>query len=181
MATSSQAQGLSKYVTLVSSDDFEFVVLREAACISGAIKRMLDPASETNSISPCSIHICVVVLTSNVLQANSRNRSMAGASLKKLSARLSFTLSCTSFSCFTSVFKDTTYVYNSCNTANNFGGIVNDYTIKTVRWQTPLVRGQGQWTLNEAYIHLIWDFSPTLCLGFLIMNFCQVLVTNISI
>jgi transcription elongation factor B subunit 1 len=36
---------LSKYVTLVSSDGFEFVVLREAACVSGAIKRMLDPKS----------------------------------------------------------------------------------------------------------------------------------------
>ncbi|RFU31410.1 hypothetical protein B7463_g4935, partial [Scytalidium lignicola] len=45
MASSSQGQGLSKYVTLVSSDGFEFVVLREAACISGAIKRMLDPKS----------------------------------------------------------------------------------------------------------------------------------------
>ncbi|RDL37334.1 putative Elongin-C [Venustampulla echinocandica] len=45
MATSNQDQGLSKYVTLVSSDGFEFVVLREAACISGAIKRMLDPKS----------------------------------------------------------------------------------------------------------------------------------------
>jgi hypothetical protein len=43
MATNDQ--GLSKYVTLVSSDGFEFVVLREAACISGAIKRMLDPKS----------------------------------------------------------------------------------------------------------------------------------------
>ncbi|RKF55601.1 Elongin-C [Golovinomyces cichoracearum] len=31
----------SQYVTLVSSDGFEFVVLREAACISGMIKTML--------------------------------------------------------------------------------------------------------------------------------------------
>jgi transcription elongation factor B subunit 1 len=38
-------QELSKYVTLISSDGFEFVVLREAACVSGAIKRMLDPKS----------------------------------------------------------------------------------------------------------------------------------------
>lgn len=36
---------LSKYVTLVSSDGYEFVVLREAACVSGAIRRMLDPKS----------------------------------------------------------------------------------------------------------------------------------------
>jgi hypothetical protein len=45
MAASTQGQALSKYVTLISSDGFEFVVLREAACISGAIKRMLDPTS----------------------------------------------------------------------------------------------------------------------------------------
>lgn len=38
-------QNTSKYVTLISSDGFEFVVLREAACHSGAIKRMLDPKS----------------------------------------------------------------------------------------------------------------------------------------
>lgn len=44
-------QELSKYVTLVSSDGFEFVVLREAACVSGAIKRMLDPKSTV--YEPC--------------------------------------------------------------------------------------------------------------------------------
>lgn len=32
-------------MTLVSSDGFEFVILREAACVSGAIRRMLDPKS----------------------------------------------------------------------------------------------------------------------------------------
>ncbi|CZS89627.1 related to Elongin C transcription elongation factor [Rhynchosporium agropyri] len=41
----SSEKGLSKYVTLVSSDGFEFVVLREAACHSGAIRKMLDPKS----------------------------------------------------------------------------------------------------------------------------------------
>ncbi|KAF2483161.1 putative transcriptional elongation regulator Elc1/Elongin C [Neohortaea acidophila] len=35
---------LTDYVTLVSSDGFSFVVQRSCACISGAIKRMLDPA-----------------------------------------------------------------------------------------------------------------------------------------
>ncbi|KFY75007.1 hypothetical protein V499_05026 [Pseudogymnoascus sp. VKM F-103] len=44
MADSSEKQ-LSRWVTLVSYDGFEFVVLREAACISGAIRRMLDPKS----------------------------------------------------------------------------------------------------------------------------------------
>ncbi|PBP23256.1 putative Elongin-C [Diplocarpon rosae] len=45
MESSSETQGLSKYVTLISSDKFEFVVLREAACLSGAISKMLDPKS----------------------------------------------------------------------------------------------------------------------------------------
>lgn len=35
----------SKYITLISSDDHEFVVLRKAAMISPMIKRMLDPTS----------------------------------------------------------------------------------------------------------------------------------------
>ncbi|KAI0181595.1 POZ domain-containing protein [Hypoxylon sp. FL1284] len=38
--------GPSKYVTLVSSDGFEFVVLRDATFISPAIKSMLDPKSQ---------------------------------------------------------------------------------------------------------------------------------------
>ncbi|EMR68190.1 hypothetical protein MGN70_001678 [Eutypa lata] len=36
----------SKYITLISSDGFEFVVLRHAAFISPAIKKMLDPKSQ---------------------------------------------------------------------------------------------------------------------------------------
>ncbi|KAF4582014.1 transcription elongation factor b, polypeptide 1 [Ophiocordyceps camponoti-floridani] len=36
----------SKYVTLVSADGFEFVVLREAALISPIVKGMLDPRSQ---------------------------------------------------------------------------------------------------------------------------------------
>ncbi|KAI9836454.1 MAG: hypothetical protein M1819_001486 [Sarea resinae] len=35
----------SEYVTLVSSDGFEFIVERQCACVAGAIRRMLDPAS----------------------------------------------------------------------------------------------------------------------------------------
>jgi hypothetical protein len=35
----------AKYITLVSSDGFEFVVLRDAAMISPAIKGMLGPGS----------------------------------------------------------------------------------------------------------------------------------------
>jgi hypothetical protein len=42
----SDASGQSKYVTLISSDGFEFVVLREAVLVSSTIKGMLDPKSE---------------------------------------------------------------------------------------------------------------------------------------
>lgn len=35
----------SKYVTLISSDDHEFVVLRKAVLISPMIKQMLNPTS----------------------------------------------------------------------------------------------------------------------------------------
>ncbi|KAF2745164.1 POZ domain-containing protein [Sporormia fimetaria CBS 119925] len=36
---------ISEYVTLVSNDDFEFEVLRSAACISGTMRKAFDPAS----------------------------------------------------------------------------------------------------------------------------------------
>jgi hypothetical protein len=36
--------GESEYVTLISSDGYSFIVQRSSACISGAIKRMLDPS-----------------------------------------------------------------------------------------------------------------------------------------
>ena len=39
-------EGPSKYVTLVSCDGFESVVLRDAAYISPLIKSMLDPKSK---------------------------------------------------------------------------------------------------------------------------------------
>lgn len=35
----------TKYVTLVSGDGFEYVVLREAALVSPLLKGMLDPKS----------------------------------------------------------------------------------------------------------------------------------------
>ncbi|CAF9941667.1 MAG: Transcription elongation factor B (SIII), polypeptide 1 (15kDa, elongin C) [Heterodermia speciosa] len=36
---------LSTHVTLISSDGFEFIILREAAYVAGTIKKMLDPTS----------------------------------------------------------------------------------------------------------------------------------------
>ncbi|RMJ22369.1 hypothetical protein PHISP_06753 [Aspergillus sp. HF37] len=35
----------SDYVTLVSGDGFEFILPRNTACVSGAIRRMLEPTS----------------------------------------------------------------------------------------------------------------------------------------
>ncbi|KAL1972961.1 hypothetical protein VTN31DRAFT_6503 [Thermomyces dupontii] len=36
----------SEYITLVSSDGFEFILPRSCACVSGTIRRMLDPSSK---------------------------------------------------------------------------------------------------------------------------------------
>lgn len=45
------AAAATEYVTLVSSDDFEFKILRSAACIAGTIKKALDPMCEFPPIS----------------------------------------------------------------------------------------------------------------------------------
>lgn len=88
MASSTQSQGLSKYVTLISSDGFEFIVLRDAACVSGAIKRMLDPTSEcllchlTPTMCDMDRWYCAN------LQADSKNPRLADASLQKSSTFL---------------------------------------------------------------------------------------------
>ena len=44
------AEGLSKYVTLISSDGFEYIIRRETAYVAGTIKRMLDPKSTLNRV-----------------------------------------------------------------------------------------------------------------------------------
>lgn len=36
----------SHYVTLISNDGFEFIVRRDAACVAGTIRKMLDPQSK---------------------------------------------------------------------------------------------------------------------------------------
>lgn len=80
MASSSQSQAPSKYVTLISSDGFEFVVLREAACISGAIKRMLDPnsgflESTTGRCQLAEINGIVLEKVAEYFYYNYRNRN----------------------------------------------------------------------------------------------------------
>jgi hypothetical protein len=40
----------SPYVTLISSDGYSFIVQRSSACISGAIKRMLDPSCTSSRV-----------------------------------------------------------------------------------------------------------------------------------
>ena len=35
----------SEFVTLVSSDGFEFIIRRQSAYVAGTIKKMLDPTS----------------------------------------------------------------------------------------------------------------------------------------
>ncbi|KAK8130620.1 hypothetical protein PG999_003000 [Apiospora kogelbergensis] len=46
---------VSKYVTLISNDGFEFVVLRDAVLISPVIKSMIDPKSEDPAPVPFSL------------------------------------------------------------------------------------------------------------------------------
>ena len=37
---------LSSYITLISSDGFEFIIRRETANVAKVLKKMLDPQSE---------------------------------------------------------------------------------------------------------------------------------------
>lgn len=48
--------GESEYVTLISSDGYSFIVQRSSACISGAIKRMLDPSCTPKQLAPISVY-----------------------------------------------------------------------------------------------------------------------------
>lgn len=55
MATGKAEKEPSDYVTLVSSDGFEFLVLRSCANVAGLIKRMLDPQSMSYSFSASKV------------------------------------------------------------------------------------------------------------------------------
>jgi transcription elongation factor B subunit 1 len=50
------ADPTSEYVTLVSDDDYEFVIPRSAACISGTIRSMLDPSRPSTWICCPVLH-----------------------------------------------------------------------------------------------------------------------------
>ena len=50
----------SPYVTLISSDGFEFHIRRSAACVSGTIRRMLEGEQ---AIHPYHQFVCLSLLT----------------------------------------------------------------------------------------------------------------------
>lgn len=51
----------SPFVTLISNDGFEFIVSRDAACVAGTIKKMLDPTSKP--IPPHSFRVNIHTAT----------------------------------------------------------------------------------------------------------------------
>ncbi|WP_301476104.1 hypothetical protein [Yaniella sp.] len=77
-----------KYITLVSSDGFEFVVLREAALRSKVIKSMLDP----RSTFPSSLYPLHLVLTPHrtsiylVIQLDTNEPQVVSKKLRRASA-----------------------------------------------------------------------------------------------
>lgn len=73
----------SEYVTLASNDGFEFVITRDAACISGTIRRMLDPKS-LDTQSPVSIDpgSCKHMLTVSLQQVTSLKPGPADVCLR---------------------------------------------------------------------------------------------------
>nr|OQO18163.1 hypothetical protein B0A51_13346 [Rachicladosporium sp. CCFEE 5018]OQO22182.1 hypothetical protein B0A51_09869 [Rachicladosporium sp. CCFEE 5018] len=76
---------LSQFVTLVSSDDFSFIVLRSAACLSGVIRRMLDPACII--FSHASLLYSVLTLTDGFVEARTNTchfENISGMVLEKV-------------------------------------------------------------------------------------------------
>ncbi|THY00046.1 POZ domain-containing protein [Aureobasidium pullulans] len=71
------------YVTLVSNDGFEFLVQRTSACLSGAIKRMLDPIngfaeSKTHRCTFENINGMVLEKVCEYFYYNEKNRDSTG-------------------------------------------------------------------------------------------------------
>lgn len=56
----------SPYVTLISNDGYEFIVSRDAACIAGTIKKMLDPQSQSNT--PLALQKPIQALNSALIE-----------------------------------------------------------------------------------------------------------------
>ncbi|KAF1821493.1 POZ domain-containing protein [Dissoconium aciculare CBS 342.82] len=72
-------EDLSTYVTLVSSDNFSYVIRRSAANISEAIRRMLDPAngfreSQTNTCHFDNINGMVLEKVCEYLYYNEKHK-----------------------------------------------------------------------------------------------------------
>ena len=65
------AASSSPYVTLISNDGFEFIIRREAACVAGTIKKMLDPQSAC--ALPFDVHAHAVIYTMRVTILTSQN------------------------------------------------------------------------------------------------------------
>lgn len=85
------AASSSPYVTLISNDGFEFIVSRDAACVAGTIKKMLDPHS---AVAPCNIlffYVCTddVLITTGSFAESISGRCTLG-NIKYVSSFLSF-------------------------------------------------------------------------------------------
>ncbi|KAK5697603.1 elongin C [Elasticomyces elasticus] len=70
----------SDYVTLVSSDDYHYVVQRSSACISPAVKRMLDPMNgfleaKTNTVRFDTINAMVLEKVCEYFYYSEKNES----------------------------------------------------------------------------------------------------------
>jgi transcription elongation factor B subunit 1 len=78
----------SPFVTLISSDDFEFHVRRSAACVSGTIRRMLDPQSMVTNILHFWTAQCALTLTSGnfseAVTGRCRLENITGVVLQKV-------------------------------------------------------------------------------------------------
>jgi hypothetical protein len=54
MADTTEQNDLPEYIMLISSDGYEFPILRSAATVSGTLRRMLDPKSKSSFHNPFS-------------------------------------------------------------------------------------------------------------------------------
>ncbi|MCJ1327083.1 hypothetical protein MMC10_003749 [Thelotrema lepadinum] len=73
----------AQFVTLVSSDDFEFIVPRPTACVAGAVRKMLDPGSAfaeslTGRCKFENINGVVLEKVAEYLCYNAKNKSVTG-------------------------------------------------------------------------------------------------------